>query len=129
MIPAGLFGDLRSSLRSLRRRPVFAAGAIVALALGIGANLGLFTLVHAVLLRDLPYREADRLLWIWSTRTDRDRAYIGRVVALVDDQVLSRDLVLSVFQKARQRHPRVPLVPFRFMLAALAAEKGVEIPY
>ncbi len=62
-------------------------------------------------------------------RTDRDRAYIGRVVALVDEGVLSRDLVLSVFQKARQRHPRVPLVPFRFMLAALAAEKGVEIPF
>ncbi len=62
-------------------------------------------------------------------RTDRERQYIGRVIALVEEQVLSRALVLSVFQKARQRHPRVPMVPFRFMLAALAAEKGVEIPF
>ena len=62
-------------------------------------------------------------------RTDRDRQYIGRVIALIDQQVLSRDLVLSVFQKARFRNPDVPLVWFRFALAKLAAEKGVEIPY
>jgi hypothetical protein len=62
-------------------------------------------------------------------RTDRDRQYIGRVITLIDQQVLSRDLVLAVFSKARQHNPRVPLVPFRFMLGALAAKKGVEIPY
>lgn len=73
----GLLGDLRSSLRALGRRPVFTAGAVAALALGIGANLGLFTMVHAVVLRELPYRDADRLLWIWSTRTDRDRAFFS----------------------------------------------------
>jgi hypothetical protein len=62
-------------------------------------------------------------------RTDRDRQYVGRVVALVDQKVLSRDLVLSVFEKARQKNARVPLVPFRFMLAAVTAKQGVEIPY
>jgi hypothetical protein len=62
-------------------------------------------------------------------RTDRDRQYIGRVIALIDQNVLSRDLVLTVFQKARAHNPRVPLVWFRFALAKLAAEKGVEIPY
>ena len=73
----GLLGDLRSSLRALAHRPAFTAGAVIALALGIGANLGLFTLVHAVVLRELPYRESQRLLWIWSTRTDRDRAFFS----------------------------------------------------
>jgi putative ABC transport system permease protein len=73
----GLLGDLRSSLRALARRPAFTAGAVTALALGIGANLGLFTLVHAVVLRELPYRDSQRLLWIWSTRTDRDRAFFS----------------------------------------------------
>ena len=62
-------------------------------------------------------------------RTDRDRQYLGRVVTLVDQRVLSRDLVLTVFEKARQKNARVPLVPFRFMLAALTAKQGVEIPY
>jgi len=62
-------------------------------------------------------------------RTDRDRQYLGRVITLIDQQVLSRDRVLSVFQKARVQNSRVPLVWFRFALAKLAAEKGVEIPY
>src|SRR5437667_10357571 len=62
-------------------------------------------------------------------RTDRDRQYLGRVVTLVDQKTLSRELVLTVFEKARQKNARVPRVPFRFMLAALAGEKGVQIPY
>src|SRR5947207_5193552 len=62
-------------------------------------------------------------------RTDRDRQYLGRVVALVDQKTLSRELVLTLFEKARHQNSRVPLVPFRFMLAAVTAKKGFDIPY
>jgi hypothetical protein len=62
-------------------------------------------------------------------RTDRDRQYLGRVVTLVDQNVIERRLVLTLFDKARAQNSRVPLVPFRFMLAAVTAKKGIEIPY
>ena len=54
--------DLRFGLRGLRRRPGFAAVAILTLALGIGANSAVFTVLDAVLLRPLPYPDADRLV-------------------------------------------------------------------
>jgi predicted permease len=54
--------DLQFGLRSLRRRPGFAAVAILTLALGIGATSAVFTIFDAVLLRPLPYPEADRLV-------------------------------------------------------------------
>jgi len=56
--------DLRFSLRMLRRNPGFATVAVVVLALGIGANTAIFSVVEAVLIRPLPYHEAARLIWI-----------------------------------------------------------------
>jgi putative ABC transport system permease protein len=53
--------DLRHALRLFRREPAFAAAAVVTLALGIGANTALFAVVEAVLLRPLPYPDAERL--------------------------------------------------------------------
>ncbi|HEX3131609.1 MAG TPA: ABC transporter permease [Thermoanaerobaculia bacterium] len=58
--------DLRTAFRSLLRRPAFAAVAVLTLALGIGANSAIFSVVHAVLIRPLPYQDPDRLLWITS---------------------------------------------------------------
>jgi len=58
--------DLSYAIRSLLKSPAFALTAIFTIALGIGASTAIFSVVNAVLLRPLPYREADRLVILWS---------------------------------------------------------------
>src|SRR4026209_578576 len=57
--------DVRYGLRQVRHNPVFSAVAIATLALGIGVNTAMFSAVDAVLIRPLPYAEAERLVMIW----------------------------------------------------------------
>ena len=72
-----LFADLRYACRMLARNPGYTAVAVLTLALGIGANTATFTLVHSVLLRPLPYKDADRLVHIWQQNLPRGWTRVG----------------------------------------------------
>jgi putative ABC transport system permease protein len=64
--------DIRYALRTLARHPAFAAVAALTLALGIGANTAIFSVVDAVLLQPLPWPDGDRLLFVYAVRGEND---------------------------------------------------------
>lgn len=64
-------GPLGLALRTLGRQPAWTASVVLSLGLGIGANVAVFSLVNATLLRPLPYPEPERLLLAWESRPDR----------------------------------------------------------
>src|SRR5579862_8144381 len=64
---SGLFASIKYALRASRRNPLFTAIAVLSLALGIGANSAVFTLLDQLVLRLLPVREPERLVMIWPT--------------------------------------------------------------
>ncbi|HEY0872753.1 MAG TPA: ABC transporter permease [Vicinamibacterales bacterium] len=72
--------DVRHGIRSLRRAPIYALTAIATLALGVGANTAIFSVVHAVALRPLPYEDPGGLIRIWED--NRSLAVDGFAVSL-----------------------------------------------
>ena len=94
--------DLRFAFRALRKSPTFTAVAVLTLALGIGANTAIFTVVYAVLLKPLPYPDANRLFTIFQQQTQSEKAQTGMSYANFAD-VRVQNQVFSEMA-ASQRH-------------------------
>ena len=77
--------DVRYALRTLRRSPAFATVVVLTLALGIGANTAIFSVVRGVLLKPLPHRDGDRLIYLRQSTDGPGGANIGFSVPEVND--------------------------------------------
>ena len=91
-----MFADLRYALRSLFKQPGFAAVVVITLALGIGASTAIFSVVNAVLLRPLPYANADRLHVIWGNYRALNIARLPAKAAEYDDYARQTQVFDSV---------------------------------
>ena len=63
--------DLKFAFRQLLKNPGFTAVAVLTLALGIGANTAIFSVLNALVRHGLPYRDAERLMAVWASDTQR----------------------------------------------------------
>src|SRR6185503_10154998 len=73
----GLLRDIRYAVRSLRKRPAFSLLVISVLALAIAASSSIFSIVNAVILKPLAFKEPDHLVWIWAQRKTVNRAFFS----------------------------------------------------
>src|SRR4026208_259552 len=88
--------DLRYALRSLVNQPAFAAVVVITLALGIGASTAIFSVVNAVLLRPLPFPNADRLQVVWGNYRTLNIERLRAKAAEFDDYAKQTEGVDSV---------------------------------
>jgi putative ABC transport system permease protein len=93
--------DCRYALRMMRRERSFALAAVLVLALGIGGTTAIFSVVHAVLLKALPFPEPDRLYYVWG-----DNSRIGHEAASLPDFVDWR-AQNDVFEDLTRAAPRM----------------------
>jgi len=97
MIMDSIIKDIRFGLRGLWKRPGFTAIAVITLALGIGANTAIFSVVNAVLLRPLPFKDPDRLMMLWERRANSGSANLplsGHEYAAFKKVPLPKDMIL-----------------------------------
>jgi putative ABC transport system permease protein len=81
----GLLQDLRYALRTLKKNPAFLAITVLTLALGVGANLAIFTVVNAVLLQPLPFREPDQIVRVFDDLRGAGAKNVGMSVPELED--------------------------------------------
>ena len=103
--------DLRHGLRSLRRNPGFTLTAVATLALGIGVTTTMFSVVNAVMLRPLPWPDADRLALIWTDDVRRGLPREGTGHATIADWQASSRVFQELAYYATQRVALVPSQP------------------
>ena len=104
--------DLRYGVRALRRAPVFTLVAALTLALGIGATTAVFTVVHGVLIKPLPFRDSDALVSLKHTANGPERRPARRDLPFTVRHLRTRKPVVRttgrVVSRHRARHRRHP---------------------
>src|SRR5215475_15037459 len=90
--------DMRYGARMLLKKPGFTIVAVLTLALGIGANSAIFSIVNSLLLNPLPYRDSDRLAIIWShspgANVDKDWPSPGQYEAIKANSTVFEDIAI-----------------------------------
>jgi putative ABC transport system permease protein len=99
IVMGNLFQDLRYGIRMLLKHPGFTVVAVITLALGIGANSAIFSVVNGLLLRPLPYRDSERLAIIWThspgANVEQDWPSPGQYSAIKSQTSVFEDIALA----------------------------------